>query len=286
MENQIEELQAASTEPAAKSARQMFKYSEFVDIGEGCERESCEDIEHFHAWCRLPNQYQRDDIRKKGMAAKARKIREMNDPESDAATVLDTELQRIEDPMFAGQLIEEMVAREWAEDYIEAQTDVSEREEFEHIEQDREEHARLKAAHDDVPEDEWSEEYKASLKHMSAFVDALRTRLEEIQEPKRQELRDRSPADLVKLVRQRRVEEVADAAFFETYHAWMWFVGTFRVELHPTLGRPHIPMWEEIGTPDRPAAGTMFSEAPEVIEALRHTFNELSLALQKGSAGN
>jgi hypothetical protein len=66
----------------------------------------------------------------------------------------------------------------------------------------------------------------------------------------------------------------------------MWFIGTYHVELHPTLKRPHKPMWDEIGRVDKREIGTMFAEAPEVIDALKETFNSLQLALQRGSAGN
>src|ERR1700745_988892 len=116
-------IEAPPQAAARTTARAMFKYSEFVDLGDGaaeCEHARdgrCEDIEHFHAWCRLPNPYQHEGIRKKGLAAKARKIRELKDPESDVSVILDTELASLNDETFADTLINELLASEWAEHY-------------------------------------------------------------------------------------------------------------------------------------------------------------------------
>lgn len=281
-------------EPVARTAtaRKMFKYSDFIDVGEGaieCEHArdgQCQDIEHFHCWIRLPNPYQHQDIRKKGLAAKARKVRALRDPESDDAVVLDSALAEISDSIYLDTLVDELLAREWAEDYIEAQTDVSEREGYETIAADREEYARLDEVQNQLPTAEQTPEYVELRDHMDGYLKAIEKRLEETQRPKRDELASRPYQAIVALVRQKRVDEEGDRAFIETYNAWTWFVGTFHVELHPTLRRPHKPMWDEIGHRDRPSAGSMFGEAPEVIDALKESFNELQIALQRGSAGN
>ena len=277
---------------AQVSAQKMFRYSTFVDIGEGaetCEHArdgKCDDIEHFHAWCRLPNPYQHEDIRKKAMAAKARKLRELRDPESDASVVLDEQLTRMSDEVYREQVIDDLLLSEWANDYLQAQGEVDEREEYEHVAQDREEYVRLHEAEKDLPEEEQTDEYKRLVTHLDAWASDVRERLTAIQEPKRQQFRDRSIDALVELIRSKRVEEESNRAFSETYDPWMWFVGTFKVVLHETLRRPHIPMWEQIGRKDRPDAGTMYGEAPEVIDELKRVFNDLQIALQKGSAGN
>jgi hypothetical protein len=280
-------------EPAARvSAAKMFRYSEFVDVGDGaaeCEHArdgECEDPEHFHAWCRLPNPYQHSDIRAKGLAAKARRLRLLKDPDSDEAVVLDQSFAMVDDPSFTEVLIDELVGREWAEDYLEAARDLEETETFEHIEQDREEYNRLAATERTLSAEEQSADYKRLDAHIVAYSTAIRERLAEIQEPKRVELRAHEFPKLLEIVRARRVEEDGDRVFVETYNAWMWFVGTFKVERHASLGRPYLPMWSDLGTRDRPAAGTMFGEAPEVIDALAATYSALQVALQRGSAGN
>lgn len=285
--------QQNTNEPAARvTAAKMFQYSEFVDVGVGatqCEHArdgQCSDAEHFHAWCRLPNPYQHADIRAKGLAAKARRIRAIKDPDSDDAVVLDQAFASVDDPAFAELLIDELVGHDWAQDYLEAMRDVEEAEEFEHIDQDREEFGRLTAAQRDHPETEPSSDQTRLEAHIAAYGEAVKKRLTAIQEPKRAELRARPFGALIDLARSRRVEEAANHSFAETYNAWMWFVGTFKVEPSPLVGRPHLPMWEDIGARDRPAAGTMFGESPEVIDALNATYSALQQALARGSAGN
>ena len=277
---------------AQVTAQKMFRYSAFVDVGEGAEEcehardGACEDIEHFHAWCRLPNPYQHEDIRKKAMAAKARKLRELRDPDSDASVVLDEQLHRLADETYREQVIEDLLLSEWATDYLDAQRQVDEREEYEYVAQDREEYARLNDTEKDLPEEEQSEEYKRLVTHLDGWAGAVRDQLEKLQEPKRNDFRNRPLDGLVEMVRSRRVDAESNQAFSDAYDPWMWFVGTFKVELHPSLRRPHIPMWEQIGHKDRPDAGTMYGEAPEVIAELKRVFNDLQLALQRGSAGN
>lgn len=293
MEALTAEQAPTEPQPAARmSARSMFRYSSYVHVGDGaeeCEHATdgrCSNLDHFHAWVRLPNPYQHEDIRRKALAAKARKIRELKDPDSDASVVLDQELAELHDPALADVIIDELLAREWTDDYMEAVADVEEEEEFEHIAQDREEYNRLKPTQSTLPEDEQDPDYRQLVKMMGAYGDAIRERLEQLQEPKRAELRSRPVESIIALARARRVEEAGNAAFMETYNAWMWFVGTFRVEPHPTLGRPHLPAWEEMGVRDRPSAGTMFGEAPEVITALKVAFDDLQVAMQRASAGN
>lgn len=285
--------QAEVEEPAATTtASKMFKYSVYLDVGDGarqCEHArsgQCTDNEHFHAWCRLPNPFQHEDIRKKGLAAKARKIRELRDPESDAAVILEAEISALSDEAFRGQIIDEMLSNDWAGDYLDAQRKTDEDERFVHMAQDREEFTRLDAAERDTPEAERSEEYKQLAAHIELYLETLRKNLDAAQGPKRAELESRSIDALVEMVRNRRIADHSDRTFVDTYTPWMWFVGTFKVELHPSTGRPHLPMWDDIGVKDRPAAGTMFGEAPEVIEALKRTFNDLQIALQRGSQGN
>jgi hypothetical protein len=288
----VPETETEAPPAATVTAAKMFRYSEFVDAGDGadgCEHSrdgECKDPEHFHAWCRLPNPYQHADIRAKGMAAKARRIRALKDPEADEATVLDQSLAELNDPAYRDVLVEELVARDWAQDYLDAMASVREREEFEHLEQDREEFTRLSAEQAELPEDEQTSEFKALSAHLEAHAAAMKEALSKIQDPKRIELTSRSFDVLMELARAGRVEVEADNEFMGTYNAWICFVGTFKVKLHATLGRPYEPMWEQIGSRDRASAGTMFGEAPEVIAALTAAYTELQVSLQRGSAGN
>jgi|ERR1035437_385486 hypothetical protein len=279
-------------EPAAPNAdaKKMYRYSEYLDVGwgaAGCEHSrdgACEDTEHFHAWCRLPNPIQQENVRKSGAAAKARLLRLYKDPESDVSVVLDSELGILHDDAFRAAVIDELVTRDFATDYLEAQANVEDREEYEHIDGDREEFNRL--AEGDKPEAEQSKEYRELSKQMSAYVEAIREELTKIQAPRREELESRSIDSLIELTRTRRVEEEGDRVFIDQFNLWQWFIGTFKVKLHDSLRRPYEPMWAAIGDPSRGETGTMFGEAPEVIEALRQVYGSLQSALQRGSSGN
>lgn len=293
-------------EPVARTATatRIFKYSEFVHLGDGApecalavwldtspqERTEpmpeCEDPSHFHAWCRLPNRYQEEDIRAKAQAAKARRVRALKDPESDLAVVLDSELGPLNDPRFLETLVDELVGEDLAEDYLEAQADTVEEERFEHIEQDREEYDRLKVTEGELAEGEQSDEFKRLGEHLRVYLDAINTRLKEVQEPKRIGLRQREFGAVLEAVRSRRTDQEATQAFLDTYNAWSCYVGTFEPELHPALRKPFKPKWEEIGHRDRPEAGTMYGEDPLVIRELGQIYTDLRQAFRQGSLGN
>lgn len=287
-----EEIEAApELEPVQQATvAKMFKYSEFIDVGEGapeCEHSrdgECEDVGHFHAWCRLPNPIQQESLRKKGAAARARLRRRYVDRESDESLVLDGELSTLADPVFIGTLIDELVHGEFTTDYLEAERIVQGQERFEHYPEDRAEYVRL--AEGKKPVEEQSPAYRELSAQMAAYMDALRQEIEAIQAPKREDLKARSVEAVVELARNRRIEQEADREFLDTFNTWMWLVGTFRVDIHPALRRPHKPMWSALGRADEPEAGTMFAEAPEVIEALRRVYNDLQISLQKASSGN
>jgi hypothetical protein len=286
------EAQAPQAVAETATSAKIFKYSEFVDIGDGaaeCEHArdgQCEEPTHFHAWCRIPNRYQEEDIRNKAMAAKARQVRAMKDPESDLGIVLDSELQPLNDERFRETLIDELVGEELATDYIEAQTDVREREEYEHIDQDQEEHERLKAQEGELPEAEQCDEFRRLTAHVQSYLEAIGGHLKEVQEPRRLDLRERPFEALFEQVRAKRVDQEATRAFMGTYNAWTCYVGTFSPQLHETLHKPYLPRWEEIGHRDRAGAGTMFGEEPDVIAVLDGVFRGLRDALRKGSTGN
>lgn len=268
----------------------MFKYSEFIDVGDGaaeCEHSrdgACEEFGHFHAWCRLPNPIQQESIRKKGAAAKARLVRLYQNRDSDESVVLDSELSTLADPVFINTLIDELVHSEFTTDYLEAERNVQEQERFEHYTEDRAEYARLNEG--DRPVEEQSPEYKALTEHITAYMDALREEINTIQEPKRADLRARDVDAVVELVRNKRIAEEGDRQFLDTFNTWMWLVGTFHVDMHPTVHRPFEQMWSELGRADVPEPGTMFSESSEVINALRKVYGDLQVSLQRASSGN
>jgi hypothetical protein len=92
---------------ATRSPNQLFRYSAWVHVGDGAQdcataEIGCTDPGHFHAWCRLPNQLQHEDIRERALAAKARRIRQMRDPEADAHEILELDMAELETSLQRG----------------------------------------------------------------------------------------------------------------------------------------------------------------------------------------
>ena len=187
-----------TTEPAPpiRSDKQLFRFSTWIHVGpdaETCdegEQGTCSNPLHFHAWARLPNQFQHRHIREKALAAKARRARQLRDPESDAHAVMEDELDEIARLGDAGrkQLIDDLIGRDWWRDFLEAAKDVKE------IENDRDEQVyatidedqqRFKEL-DAKPEDERpKDEYDELERHLAAYNDAVDKRRAELEKPRR-----------------------------------------------------------------------------------------------------
>lgn len=273
-------------------AAQLHFYSTYLHVGPGAaeceERETgaCSDPTHFHAWCRLPNKLQHRDIVEKALAAKARRVRALKDPESDAAVTMDAELANLDEGMIEA-VIDEIVSREWDGDYAEAVNDAAEQEQFEHILQDRERYLELiHAGEADKPEDEQSSEYRDLEKHIQGYIQWLKERTAERQIPRREGLRAQGFTRCMEIMRDQRVDRSADAEFSRVLTHWIWFVGTMDPEKHAVTGKPFKRMWTAMGEASDPQPGTMFDAAPEVIEALEGTFEKLNRSLVQASVGN
>lgn len=297
----------ALRESVAESATpgRMYQFARFLHVGphaEACEegeKGTCADPLHFHAWLRLPNKFQHKDLRDKGLAAKARAMRAMRNPESDAHAILEERLDALRDPDNLAAVVEEVAAKDWSQDYLTAVTDLADQEDdapadtdeeqgeparkWAHIDQDRERYQRLGETELAKPEEEQSAEFKELTARIGLYIDALRARVEEIQEPKKVALTERGLDGVIDVLRKQRIEDEGDAAFIHTYNEWMWFIGTLKpVE----SGYPHERVWNDIGHVNDPKPGTMWAAAPEVIEAVEGAFQELDAALQQAARGN
>lgn len=273
---------------AQKPVTDLFRYSQFVHVGpgadecEGIERGDdgkvravkCEREDHFHAWCRLPNQFQQQDIVEKAQAAKARKLRALRNADSDQAAILELELDELRQLGDSARqpIIDEIVERDWQEDLMEAFRDTQEEEPFKHIDQDREELRRLEA----LPDDQRPvEEYTQLQEHIAAYGDKVQANLKQRQEPKRTSLQERPVEELLKFVERDRIERMGTETYLETYAFWSWLAGTMR----PTRG-PGGRFVERVYKDAQQLKG----EAPEVVTALRDMFNSLEAAFGRGGA--
>lgn len=278
-------------EAAAERAdeQRMYRFSSYVHVGPGAEEcaegtnGACSNPLHFHAWCRLPNKVQHKDIRDKALAAKARRIRALNDPEADAYLVLESELSEFTADNF-DEVVNELLAREWAQDYTDAIADVSEEEAYAQIDQDRERFQRFyDEGEGDKPEEEQSDEFRELNRHIQGYLDAIKARVTERQGPRRQAITELGFEQALKNLREQRVERIGDQTFIHVYNEWMWYIGTLRPVAE---GTPFERVWKALGNADENKQGTMWGSAPEVIEAVETAFTDLDREMQRAFSGN
>lgn len=260
---------------------EIFRFSMFVHVGPGAE--TCEDGEdgscgnptHFHAWCRLPNQFQAKSIREKALAAKARKMRRMRDSESDAFAILNGEMEELRRVAEPSDLIEEIIGRNYWRDQMAAVAAVSEMEDFETIREDRE---RLRAL-DEVEEgDRDSEEYEELQRHVDSYYTAVDEKRGEEQEPQREALGAKPIEELVEIVREERIGAEATEDFITEFSLWQTYICTLR-PVDPDKGNPRERAFQSIDH--------LKDAAPEVVGMLESTFRELEAAMGgRGAVGN
>jgi hypothetical protein len=273
-------------EAAAEQSRQtLFKYSEWVHVGiaaDTCEHREdgkCEDDEHFHAWVRLPNPYQVRDITEKAQAAKARKLRALRNLESDERAIIEAEL----DELSAGGeemreiLVLEVIERDYNEDYMRAVREVRDEDDptfvpkddedipklYEHLEQDEEEYQRLKL----LPEDERPPEFEQLQSHLADFSRKVEEAIKRFQEPRQKALTQKPLEELIDLVREDRIAFRAGEEYLHVFNTWVWFVCTYK-----TKRKPLERYFKDIND-------MRYSTSPEVVTALRMTFNDLERLL-------
>lgn len=273
MESSVAKETAAG--PEASSPVRMFRYSENVDVGAGAKEcqegpvGTCANPLHFHAWCRLPNQFQHERIRDKAQAAKARRLRLLGDEESDARLALEAELDSVRGDRDG--LIEELCARYLVRDQAEALRDLREMEEYKTIAQDSERVRELTA----MPSAEVDQQELEELtSHLEEFGKALREKVTERQHPFRDSLADKPDSELLDLVRKDRTMREADARYQEEYALWEVYVCTLR-----PVGDGGVPSERVFSSKEELEAA-----APEVIEALNDVFEGLEAAANSGAA--
>lgn len=298
-EEKVEEaIEKESKAAAAESATQLFKFSGYVHLGEGattgvdgdgedicaCPNQGadCENPEHFHAWVRLPNPYQIRDIHEKASAAKARKIRLVKDPDTDAHAVLEYELDLLAESDDKEGIVEEIVDRDFRVDMFEALREVESGEledlqeddepKYKNIDQDREEFERMGL----LTDEERDEEAFTHLRdHLAQHAQDVKDALERQQKPRREVLMERPMPDLIDMIRKDRIENVGTEQFMHVYSTWQMFAGTMRTKKSPR-GRHEERMYKDINQ--------LMAEDEEIVYALKDAFGVLESKLAKGRA--
>lgn len=289
------------TAAAERSREDLFEYSRWLHVGEGaleCEQNSeveehgqpvvrasgaCTDSDHFHAWIRLPNQFQIRDIVEKARAAMARKKKLLRDPASDAAAILEADLDDLRDPALRPVLIEEILEQTYHEVFAEASRRVDDLDDeqaepdddgklpklYAHIAQDREEYRRQQQLPDDQRN---AEEFLALETRTADYSRALTDEIEALQKPRRETLEQKTTAEIIEIIRRGRIDQAGTEEYLHTFNTWQWYVCTFK----PTLrGVPRERLFSDISV-------FKYQTPPRVIEALSRNFAELEANMSRG----
>lgn len=262
-----------------------FKWREWVHLPQGavtCEHATdgkCRDDDHFHAICRLPNAWQHDDIVEKAQAARARRVRLMRDEDSDPRVILEDQLDLLQD-VPTEVIADELLERDFVEDYAAAITAVKERldpdyipedeEEipklFANIDQDREEYLRQQQ----LPEDKRTEDFAELESTYTRYSKAVAEELERIQKPKHDHLSSLDQGELIAQVRRQRMEQAATQAYLNTYVAWQMYLGTLK-----SNGKR---VWDSFQA--------MREEADrDIVAGVREAFDHLDAQFSRGELG-
>lgn len=265
-------------DPAAKTAAELFRFATWVHLGEGAGEcpavneeagtNACEDPRHFHAWVSLPNQFQHEEIRGKSLAAKARKARQLRDPESDACAILEDaldELARAGDEAKPA-VIDEIVNKDWWQDWMAAEREIREEsDEFEHIDRDRERIAEIEALD---PDSQDADELAELRRHTEKYDELVSARMQALVKPRRESLESQDIGSLIDLIREDRITAESGAAFMTTYTRWSIYSGTRTSRIGPRV-------W--------PSVEDMNDAPPEVIEAIRDAVRSLEQSIPGNS---
>lgn len=268
----LEESQAVL--PVAK----LFRYSDYIDVGEDaedCEQGHtgrCTDERHFHAWVRVPNQFQHEAITLKARAARARVQRALRDPEADINQILEADILDLQERSEPEDIIKALLDVDLLQDRLGAMRELEGDEEgpFAHRTEDIERRREL----DQLPEDDDTTAEKEQLDRESErYVAAVEEQIELIRRPKHDALAQLDMNALMERWRDERIKADGNNAFQSAYQRYAWFSCT----LKPCAsGHPQDRVFKELKDLDMAAS--------EVLTALGSTFRSLEMDQLRGNS--
>lgn len=273
-------MSTATADPpkdTTKGADEPIRWATNVNVGPGADEcadpAHCVDSQHFHAWLRVVNPFVRDDIREQAMAARARRLRQFRDPESNSSLILDGELDELraeaERDGTTDALVDRVVLKEWAHRHLKAMRDATEEEDFQHIEADRARYAELTEM---KPEDRPADEYAELDKTIAAYGQRVEELRAEAEKPIRESLADKTIDELLAIIREDRIASEGNAAFFDAWVRANVVAGTYHLASEGV--RPTKPMFE--------STADLAVLDPNEANALRSAFIDLEAQFQDG----
>lgn len=272
-------------EPAQREPDSLYRYSTWVHVGHGadsCDQvdveagtSSCTDPAHFHAWCRIPNDFQDREIREHARGASARKRRQMRKDGTSANEVLEEGLEELREAADGREKAEsEIIGSEWFGDYMEAVREVRDLDDpdeatgdedngpepklFASIDVDMARFQRLVQEESDPNGDE----YKELATHVADYQTRVQAAVEERVVPKRARLAAQDDDTVFAELRAKRIELSGQEEFLHHFNAHGWLACSYKQQ----AGDPETCFRD---------LAHMESAAPEVLGALRDTHADL-----------
>jgi hypothetical protein len=285
----------AVPEPAEAAPDSLYRFSTWLHVGHGADDctevdtiagvNRCGDPAHFHAWCRLPNDFQRREIIEHATAAGARKRRQMRMEGTTAHEVLEEGLDRLlREEGGLDKIRDELLAGTWYRDYMDAVRETRDLDDpdwtpgegeadddapklFADIDQDTARFQRLQSEGYDPKGDE----LKELAAHMALYQVRIQERLEARIAPRRQGFEALDSNELLDLLRNKRVELAGQDEFMHHYAAHEWLACTYTQRASDDTYFRDLKHME--------------NASPEVLFHLRETFGDLERIAQ-GASGN
>lgn len=238
-------------EPAQPEPDSLYRYSTWVHVGHGAEGCSevdeqagtvaCPDTSHFHAWCRIPNDFQDREIREHAQAASARKKRQARKEGSSVNDVLEEGLDVLRVAPDGRERAEnELIGSEWYSDYMEAVREVRDMEDPAEASGDEDEdHAPKLFASIDIDmarferlvnegADKEGDEMKELVAHIADYQVRVQDAVETRVSPRRARLQAMSVDAVFAELRAKRIDLAGQEEFLHHFSAHTWLACTYK----------------------------------------------------------
>ena len=171
-------------------------------------------------WIRLPNSFEHREIQQKGLASRARKLRECRTAGSDAEAMVDQAMTVYED-MTDEELVNYLLEYHRRDKLFEASLIVEEDDKYEQIDYVKDEYD-LKIRQGDVE----SEEFKTLESILVEYADALTKEVESLISPFKGKYDQFSTQEMLNKIRKSVVMNMINDEFTNVYAQWQIFYGT------------------------------------------------------------
>lgn len=192
------------------------------------------DRDGVRVWIRLPNQFQHREVQRHAVAARRRKIRAMQDANSDAALVLESKMERFDD-VDDDELREILTNSHLREAITQATIVIEHGDNPDHKQFSDMDSQKVRYDYLTRRGETDTDEFKALEGLIVAYAKELETEVEESLLPHRGRYATLDRAGMLELLRKQSAKGEADDEFMTVYNQWQLYYGTRRHDNHNKL---------------------------------------------------